>query len=73
MALMASGVLDSSLAFHIGEARKNGVIKEEMSDFLTMVRTGSEMNGDAKIRITLKHSLNIMIFNNFTYLKISGK
>lgn len=73
MALMASGVLDSSLAFHIGEARKNGVIKEEMSDFLTMVRTGSEMNGDAKTRITLKHSLNIMIFNNFTYLKILGK
>lgn len=73
MALMASGVLDSSLAFHIGEARKNGVIKEEMSDFLTMVRTGSEMNGDAKTRFTLKHSLIIMIFNNFTYLKISGK
>ena len=30
-ALMASGVLDSSLAFHIGEAKKNGVTKEEMT------------------------------------------
>ena len=28
-ALMASGVLDSSLRFHIGEAKKNGVTKEE--------------------------------------------
>ena len=34
-ALMASGVLDSSLAFHIGEAKKNGVTKEEMAEILT--------------------------------------
>ena len=34
-ALMASGVLDSSLAFHIGEAKKNGVTKEEMTEILT--------------------------------------
>ena len=34
-ALMASGVLDSSLSFHIGEARKNGVTKEEMAEILT--------------------------------------
>ena len=29
-ALMASGVLDSSLKFHIAKARENGVTKEEM-------------------------------------------
>ncbi len=34
-ALMASGILDSSLAFHIGEAKKNGVTKEEMAEILT--------------------------------------
>jgi uncharacterized homolog of gamma-carboxymuconolactone decarboxylase subunit len=34
-ALMASGVLDSSLQFHIGEAKKNGVTKEEMAEILT--------------------------------------
>lgn len=34
-ALMASGVLDSSLAFHIGEAKKNGVTKGEMTEILT--------------------------------------
>lgn len=34
-ALMASGVLDSSLKFHIAEARKNGVTKEEMAEILT--------------------------------------
>lgn len=34
-ALMASGVLDSSFAFHIGEAKKNGVTKEEMAEILT--------------------------------------
>lgn len=34
-ALMASGVLDSSLAFHIGEAKKNGVTKEEIAEILT--------------------------------------
>ena len=34
-ALMASGVLDSSLAFHIGEAKKNGVTQEEMAEILT--------------------------------------
>lgn len=34
-ALMASGVLDSSLEFHISEAKKNGVTKEEMAEILT--------------------------------------
>lgn len=34
-ALMAGGVLDSSLAFHIGEAKKNGVTKDEMAEILT--------------------------------------
>ncbi len=34
-ALMASSILDSSLAFHIGEAKKNGVTKEEMAEILT--------------------------------------
>lgn len=33
-ALMASGVLDSSLQFHIREAKKNGVTKEEMAEIL---------------------------------------
>lgn len=33
--LMASGVLDSSLQFHIEEAKKNGVTKEEMAEILT--------------------------------------
>lgn len=34
-ALMANGVLDSSLEFHIREAKKNGVTKEEMAEILT--------------------------------------
>lgn len=34
-ALMASGILDSSLAFHIGEAKKNDVTKEEIAEILT--------------------------------------
>ncbi len=34
-ALMASGILDNSLAFHIMEAKKNGVTKEEMAEILT--------------------------------------
>ena len=34
-ALMAGGVLDSSLEFHIREAKKNGVTKEEMAEILT--------------------------------------
>lgn len=34
-ALMASGVLDSSLGFHIGTAKKNGVTAEEMAEILT--------------------------------------
>lgn len=33
--LMASGILDSSLTFHIGEAKKNGVTKNEMAEILT--------------------------------------
>lgn len=34
-ALMASGVLDGSLAFHIGEAKNNGITKEEIAEILT--------------------------------------
>lgn len=34
-ALMASGILDSSLAFHIDEAKRNGVTKNEMAEILT--------------------------------------
>ncbi len=34
-ALMASGILDSSLAFHISEAKKNGVTAEEIAEILT--------------------------------------
>lgn len=33
-ALMASGVLDGSLSFHIEEAKKSGVTKEEMAEVL---------------------------------------
>ena len=35
VALMASGILDSSLEYHIKEAKKNGVTKEEMAEILT--------------------------------------
>ena len=35
-ALMAGGVLDSSLEFHIREAKKNGVTKEEVAEILTL-------------------------------------
>lgn len=35
VALMASGVLDSSLKFHIQNAKNHGVTKEEMAEILT--------------------------------------
>ena len=35
VALMASGVLDSSLKFHIGNAKNHGVTKDEMAEILT--------------------------------------
>ena len=35
-ALLASGVLESCLDFHIGDAKKNGVTKEEMGEILTL-------------------------------------
>ncbi|MBS6474942.1 MAG: carboxymuconolactone decarboxylase family protein [Clostridiales bacterium] len=34
-ALMASGILDSSLQFHIQNAKNHGVAKEEMAELLT--------------------------------------
>ena len=34
-ALMASGILDSSLSFHIQNAKNHGVTKEEMVEILT--------------------------------------
>ena len=34
-ALMASGILDSSLQFHIQNAKNHGVTKEEMAETLT--------------------------------------
>lgn len=34
-ALMSSGVLDSSLEYHISCAKKNGVTKDEMAEILT--------------------------------------
>lgn len=37
-ALMASGVLDSSLQFHIQNAKACGVTKEEMAEILTQCR-----------------------------------
>ena len=36
-ALMASGILDSSLQFHIQNAKNHGVSKEEMSEVLTQL------------------------------------
>ena len=36
-ALVASGVIDSSLSYHIGEAKKNGVTALEMSEALTHI------------------------------------
>ncbi len=35
IALMASGVLDSSLQYHIRNAKNNGVTAEEMAEILT--------------------------------------
>ena len=35
IALMSSGVLDSSLEFHIRTAKRNGVTSEEMAEALT--------------------------------------
>ena len=34
-ALMASGILDSSLKFHLNNAKHHGVTKEEMAEVLT--------------------------------------
>ena len=34
-ALMASGILDSSLKYHISHAKENGVTKEEMAEAIT--------------------------------------
>ena len=34
-ALMASGILDSSLMFHIQNAKNHGVTKEEMTEIIT--------------------------------------
>lgn len=36
-ALMASGILDSSLEHHIRTARVNGITKEEMAEMLTQL------------------------------------
>ena len=36
-ALMASGILDSSLKYHISHAKENGVTKEEMAEVLTQL------------------------------------
>lgn len=36
-ALMASGILDSSLQYHIQKAKENGVTKEEMAEALTQL------------------------------------
>ena len=35
IALMASGILDSSLKFHLQNAKNHGVTKEEISEILT--------------------------------------
>ncbi|MBQ9406575.1 MAG: carboxymuconolactone decarboxylase family protein [Desulfovibrio sp.] len=36
-ALIASGMLDSSLKFHLASAKKNGVTKEEMVEIITQL------------------------------------
>lgn len=36
-ALVGSGILDSSLKFHISEAKRNGVTKTEMVEILTQL------------------------------------
>lgn len=36
-ALMASGILDSSLQYHIQKAKENGVSEEEMTEALTQL------------------------------------
>ncbi len=36
-ALMSSGILDSSLRFHMAKAKENGVTKEEMAEVLTQL------------------------------------
>ena len=36
-ALMASGILDSSLKFHIAKAKENGVTQTEMAEALTQL------------------------------------
>ena len=36
-ALLASGVLDSSLKYHIGTAKKHGVTKDEMAEVITQL------------------------------------
>lgn len=36
-ALIASGITDSSLKFHIENAKKNGVTKEEMAEAITHI------------------------------------
>ncbi len=33
--LMASGILDSSLKFHLGNAKRHGVTKEEIAEIIT--------------------------------------
>lgn len=37
VALMSKGILDSSLKYHIMNAKKNGITKEEMAEVLTHV------------------------------------
>ncbi len=36
-ALIAQGITDSSLKYHIGEAKKNGVTKAEMAEIITQI------------------------------------
>jgi len=37
VALMSKGILDSSLKYHLENAKKNGITKEEMAEILTHV------------------------------------
>lgn len=46
-ALISKGITDSSLAFHLASARKNGVTQQEMAEILTHIAfyAGWQMHG----------------------------
>ena len=57
-ALMAGGILDSSLQFHIQNAKNNGITREEMTEALTRLAQGlgSTADGQRGIRRRISSS-----------------